>query len=244
MKRPALLLSLLLLTQPAIPADKRGLVRPAASENRVALVIGNKDYPGGALKNPINDASDIKAALEKLGFTVVYRENADLAEMDAAMHEFIGKLGQGGVGLFYFAGHGMQAGDTNYLLPVGVPIASKAELKSRGYDARIALDSMEEAKARVSVVILDACRTAPLRGASGGRVDHRLRHRAEANRRRRQWPQRHVHEASVGAHRRTRPHRTASPGKDPNRCRRGNPRHAAAMDQPRAAAWAVLLCRL
>lgn len=149
--------------------EMRGAARVAAAgEQRVALVVGNKDYADKPLKNAVNDARDMKAALEKLGFAVVYRENADLAEMDAAMHEFTGKLGQGGVGLFYFAGHGMAADETNYLLPVGVPIASKAELKARGYDARIALDSMEEAKARVSVVILDACRTALLRGGSGG----------------------------------------------------------------------------
>ena len=171
MKRSALILFALLSmlsTPSAIPDYGRGAARVPVGEQRVALVIGNKDYPDRVLKNPINDARDIKAALEKLGFSVVYRENADFNTMDGAMHEFTDRLGRNGIGLFYFAGHGMQADETNYLLPVGVPIATKAELKARGYDARIALDSMAEAGARVSVVILDACRNAPVRGSTGG----------------------------------------------------------------------------
>jgi formylglycine-generating enzyme required for sulfatase activity len=164
----ALALVLLAGVQAANAEGPKGLARPPADEKRVALVVGNKDYAGQPLQNPLNDARDMKAALEGLGFKVVYRENADLTQMDEAMREFARQLDNDSVGLFYYSGHGMAANDTNYLLPVGVPISSKAELKARGYDARIALDTMEDAGARVSVVILDACRSQPVRGSSGG----------------------------------------------------------------------------
>jgi len=142
----------------------KGLARVSAGEKRVALVIGNKDYADKPLQNPLNDAFDMKAALESLGFTVIYRENADLAQMDEAMHEFARQLDKNSVGLFYYSGHGLQADGINYLVPVGASIASKAEVKSRAYDANIVLGSMEEAGARVGVVVLDACRNSPLRG--------------------------------------------------------------------------------
>ena len=68
------------------------------------------------------------------------------------------------VALFYFSGHGVQADGANYLLPIGARIASKTELKSRAYDADVALGSMEETGAQVNVMILDACRTTAFRG--------------------------------------------------------------------------------
>jgi len=155
-------------------SDKRGLSRISNREDRVALVIGNKDYkvmPFLPLTNPINDARDMKAALGKLGFTVVYRENANSEQMDEAMHEFARRLNRDGVALFYFSGHGIQADGINYLIPVGTRITGKAEAKSRAYDANIALGYMQEAGARVSVVILDACRSGGLqdsRSSQGG----------------------------------------------------------------------------
>ncbi|MFZ4703479.1 MAG: caspase family protein, partial [Candidatus Methylumidiphilus sp.] len=149
----------------------RGAARVSAvNGKRFALVIGNQDYADRPLKNPLNDARAMKATLEKLNFGVVYRENASLGSIKTAMGEFTALLegNPGSAGLFYFAGHGMEVDSINYLLPIGVSTTSKAEAMNKGYDARIALDSMEQAKARFSLVILDACRTAPVRGSSGG----------------------------------------------------------------------------
>lgn len=140
--------------------------RANAGEKRVALVIGNKDYRDEgwpALRNPINDAHDMKEALEGLGFKVVYQENADYAQMNAAMREFA-RLLPGGVGVFYFAGHGTQVDNANYLIPVGASIHSKTEVKSRAYPAADTLGNMEEAGAKVSIIILDACRRVDFRG--------------------------------------------------------------------------------
>lgn len=156
---------LLLLAMQTVQAARNlaVTVRPGV-ENRVALVIGNKDYADAPLTNPLNDARDMQATLQRLGFTVIYRENASFEAMDDAMHEFARRLNKDSVALFYFSGHGVQADGVNYLIPVGARIASKSEVKSRAYDANIALGTMEEAGARVNVVVLDACRNAAFRG--------------------------------------------------------------------------------
>jgi len=135
--------------------------------DRLALVIGNKDYPQRPLINPVNDARDIKAALEQVGFRVVYRENASLASMDSAVREFVRNLNKDSVGVFYYSGHGAQADGNNYLIPVGADIESKSELKARAYDAAIILGEMQEIGNRVNIVIIDACRNNPYKGSKG-----------------------------------------------------------------------------
>jgi hypothetical protein len=168
-KNPQTLLGVVLMlflswTVPAL-ADKSHPLN--ASGERLALVIGNKDYPKRPLINPVNDARDIKAALEKVGFRVIYRENADLAGMDNAVREFVHHLGKDTVGLFYYSGHGAQADGSNFLIPVGADIESKSELKARAYDASIILGEMQEVGNQVNIVILDACRNSPYKGLRG-----------------------------------------------------------------------------
>jgi hypothetical protein len=140
------------------------------TENRLALVIGNKDYQKKPLINPLNDARDMKAALEQVGFRVIYRENATLLDMDSAVHEFVRRLKKDSVGLVYYSGHAAQADGTNYLIPLGIDIQSKAELKARAYDAGIILGEMQEVGNQVNIVILDACRNNPFKGFKGGEV--------------------------------------------------------------------------
>src|SRR5512146_2726525 len=91
-----------------------------ANEQRVALVIGNSADKEAPLKNPANDATDMAATLRAIGFTVTLKTNADSRQMRAAVREFAQSLKRGGVGLFYFAGHGIQSRNgRNYLIPVG-----------------------------------------------------------------------------------------------------------------------------
>ena len=92
------------------------LIAHAATDSRTALVIGNGAYSSGPL-NPVNDAADMAAMLKKLGFTVTLKQNAKQQEMDEAIEAFGNSLRRGGVGLFYYAGHGVQVNGTNYLLP-------------------------------------------------------------------------------------------------------------------------------
>ncbi|WP_347987280.1 caspase family protein [Methylomonas sp. AM2-LC] len=134
---------------------------------RLALVIGNKDYLRKPLINPVNDARDMKAALEQVGFRVIYRENTSLLDLDNAVHEFVNNLKKESVGLVYYSGHAAQTDGTNYLIPVGIEIQNKSELKARAYDAGIILGEMQEIGNQINILILDACRNNPFKGFRG-----------------------------------------------------------------------------
>lgn len=154
-------------------AQQRPAVAPApAAEQRVALVIGNASYKNSPLANPVNDARDMAVALSALGFKVTLKEDADQRSMKQAVREFGERLKAGGIGLFYFAGHGIQAKGRNYLIPVDEDIAAEDEVEDQSMDVNLVLDKMESAQNRLNVVILDACRNNPFqrrfRSASRG----------------------------------------------------------------------------
>jgi len=134
---------------------------PAQAERRTALVIGNSAYESVPLKNPVNDARAMAATLRDLGFEVIHLENASKAVIEDALNTMGRQLAKGGVGLFYFAGHGVQAAGRNYLIPVNSGIASEADLAPRAVDAALVLERMEKANNDLNIVILDACRNNP-----------------------------------------------------------------------------------
>jgi hypothetical protein len=134
----------------------------AATESRTALVIGNSAYTSGPLKNPVNDAADMAAMLKKLGFTVTLKQNAKLQEMDESIREFGRELKRTrGVGLFFYAGHGIQIGGVNYLLPVNSRIEKESDVRFHSVNAEMVLAEMENAENGLNLVILDACRDNP-----------------------------------------------------------------------------------
>ncbi len=128
---------------------------------RVALVIGNGNYRTAPLKNPVNDAGDIARVLKKLGFEVIARTNANKREMVRAIDSFAAKLRQADIGLFYYAGHGMQINGANYLIPVSVDVASESDVEFEAVHAGRILGKMKQAENQLNVVILDACRNNP-----------------------------------------------------------------------------------
>jgi uncharacterized caspase-like protein len=132
-----------------------------AANARYALVIGNSAYKDKPLKNPANDAGDMARELKRLGFDVQLRTNASLREMEEAIRDFGVKLKRGGVGLFYYAGHGVQVQGVNYLVPVGARLASESDAKYECVDAGRVLGKMEDAGNELNIVILDACRNNP-----------------------------------------------------------------------------------
>ena len=142
----------------------------AATEQRIALVIGNATYEaGGTLANPVNDARLIRSTLEQLDFDVVYRENANKAEMEKAIQQFtdrLAKAGSQGVGLVYYAGHGMQSGGENYLLPVDIRLVEKPTSVFTACAGDV-LAQMDSTNAPVKIVILDACRDNPFANSFG-----------------------------------------------------------------------------
>jgi caspase domain-containing protein len=141
------------MTSPAVPS--------AAREPRIALVIGNGHYKQSPLANPVNDARAVARALADSGFAVTQKEDLGQREMQIALREFGDALMHGGVGLFYFAGHGVQVKGRNYLIPVDADIEREDEVAYSGVDANQVLDKMESANNRLNIVILDACRNNP-----------------------------------------------------------------------------------
>jgi len=133
----------------------------AQAEQRTALVIGNGAYKATPLKNPTNDAQDMANTLREMGFDVTLKLNATHRDMEEAVRVFGAKLKQGGLGLFYYAGHGVQVGGENYLLPVNTKIDAEADVKFGALNAGMVLAKMEDAGNGLNIVILDACRTNP-----------------------------------------------------------------------------------
>jgi uncharacterized caspase-like protein len=130
---------------------------------RVALVIGNAAYTAGStLKNPVNDARDIATRFQELGFDkVIVVTDADLREMESALNNFAKELRAGSVGVFYYAGHGMQSQGENYLIPVDAQIQSEADIRYESLALGKVLGRMEDTDNQVNIVILDACRDNP-----------------------------------------------------------------------------------
>ena len=136
------------------------------AEKRVALVIGNATYKIAPLKNPVNDASSISSALSQLGFEVTTKLNANKRTMKQAISKFGKALAQPNtVGLFYFAGHGIQVKNRNYLIPINSTIEGEADVEFEGIDAGRILGQMESAGNNLNLVILDACRDNPFGGS-------------------------------------------------------------------------------
>ena len=146
---------LYLFFNPAAEAQQRNLNVAKVDEVRVALVIGNASYKESPLANPVNDATDMGAVLQSMGFKVIRRLNANTRDMRQAVREFATELRRAQVGLFYFAGHGVQVKGSNYLLPVGADIDSEADVEDLAIDANYVLRTMEEAQVKVSIAILE-----------------------------------------------------------------------------------------
>jgi formylglycine-generating enzyme required for sulfatase activity len=143
----------------------------ADPERRVALIIGNDAYRNlPKLSNAANDARAMERELKAAGFETTVKLDAGRREMNNAINDFAGKLSTGAVGLFYYAGHGIQAKDRNYLVPVDAQVETEADLEVEAIEGGKVMRSMEEARNRLNIVILDACRDNPLpKGRSASR---------------------------------------------------------------------------
>ncbi|MGL1891843.1 MAG: caspase family protein [Spirochaetaceae bacterium] len=134
------------------------------SENKYALVIGNSNYDDlGSLKNPTNDATDMAEALKKIGFIVNLIKDADLQKMEESVADFKRDLAKNkdNIGLFYYAGHGIQSKGENFLIPSRARIDSENYLKYKSFSVNILMDELKYAGNSLNMVILDACRDNP-----------------------------------------------------------------------------------
>jgi uncharacterized caspase-like protein len=134
-----------------------------AGDRRTALVIGNGAYTNvPTLRNPPNDAALVAATLKDLGFDVLAATNKSQREMKQLIRDFGQRLrASGGVGLFYFAGHGVQSNGHNYLIPLDADIQNEADLEDAGIDLNYVLNMMAVAQSSLNIIILDACRNNP-----------------------------------------------------------------------------------
>lgn len=160
-------------TQPtAAQQINTGLVPALATaykdEKRYALVIGNSNYNKniGVLKNPVNDATDVATELRKSNFEVQLVTNCTYVQLREAMRKFHDKLVNGPkdqtVGLFYYAGHGVQYQDENYLVPIDADVQYEDDILRMCFPVqRMVLANMERSNTRMNIVILDACRNNP-----------------------------------------------------------------------------------
>ena len=140
-------------------------VPAAQAEKRIALVVGNGSYSERPLRNPVNDANLMQATLKDLGFEVQVLQNADRRGMLAGLRDFESRARDADVALFFYAGHGAQVAGNNYLIPVGGNIQSDADVPDEAVEAGSVLRRLEDARSKVALVILDACRDNPYAGS-------------------------------------------------------------------------------
>jgi poly(3-hydroxybutyrate) depolymerase/tetratricopeptide (TPR) repeat protein len=162
-------------TAPPPPPAAQNLPSPPSTlalvpGRRVALVIGNDRYENlPALQKAVNDARAVRERLAKIGFEVIHVENANRRTMNQKLAELTGKIGRGDTAFFFFAGHGIAIRDTNYLLPVDTPQAREGQeglIAREAIGADVILDALQDRGAKISLMVLDACRDNPFKSAN------------------------------------------------------------------------------
>jgi hypothetical protein len=138
---------------------------------RVALVIGNSAYAGNAaLANPANDAAAMSAALRKLGFQVTELRDGSRTQMANAVAAVRQQLqGKRGVGMLYYAGHGLQIDWRNYMLPVDARPVSQADIVAQAVDVDAVIEAFKQSGTRMNILVLDACRDNPFAGTAAAK---------------------------------------------------------------------------
>lgn len=138
------------------------------NEKRLALIIGNANYTTVPLKNAVNDAEAMAAQLRKVGFDVWLYKDATQREMKQAIRDFGQQLQEKkAVGLFFYAGHGLQADGRNYIVPVDADIRKAQDIEFEALDLSRVFVEMEYAENPLNIAILDACRDNPYKNQFG-----------------------------------------------------------------------------
>ena len=172
------LLLLCLFSAPLLQAEtSKGISRTHTS--RVALLIGNGNYPDAPLRNPVNDARTMGGLLQKAGFDVTVLENIGKREFVSAVRNFGNKLRESDAALFYFSGHGIQHQGRNWLIPVDADVQRESDIEFEALNSERILAEMEGGTTdRVNILIMDACRNNPafrsFRSASRGLAQPRI----------------------------------------------------------------------
>ncbi|WP_171899574.1 SUMF1/EgtB/PvdO family nonheme iron enzyme, partial [Candidatus Marithrix sp. Canyon 246] len=146
-----------------VPANTQVVSR---NSKKLALVIGNRQYKYGVLANTVNDATDVARVLGQIGFEVILKTDLDRRAMNNAIHEFGQRLkaSRSSIGWFYYSGHGARGDGENYLLPIdNESIRTADDLQYEAVPASKVLQTMNNAKTDMNIIVLDACRDKPYR---------------------------------------------------------------------------------
>ena len=137
----------------------------AAAEKRVALVIGNAAYEHASrLANPVNDAADIGAALGRLGFAVTKLENAGKSAFERGLQTFARAAATSEIALVFYAGHGIEIDQRNFLIPVDARLASDRDVEFEAVPLDLVSRAVDSAR-ELRLIVLDACRDNPFAAA-------------------------------------------------------------------------------
>jgi uncharacterized caspase-like protein len=137
------------------------MVCSPAQAARVALVVGNAAYADSPLRNPVNDARAMRAKLAGLGFDVTAVENLKRNEIGRTINGFASRIRPGDEVVVFYAGHGLQVKGVNYLPAVDAAIHTEEDVPLNSLNLNTLLDRLDEAKAGVKLLFLDACRNNP-----------------------------------------------------------------------------------
>ncbi|GFE59539.1 caspase family protein [Geobacter sp. AOG2] len=138
-----------------------------------ALIIGNGNYPKSKIRNPKNDATDLSNVLSSLGFHVDTCIDATVEEMDSSLNELAVELEGYDVGLFFFAGHGLQISGENYLAAINTNFTKELDVKYSSLALNKIIETMEKSQVRTIIIILDACRNNPFERAWNRSIETR-----------------------------------------------------------------------
>ncbi len=146
--------------------EKNKVVKPEILANRKALVIGNDSYRFVTrLKNAREDARTMADSLSKVGYSVTLKLDLSEKEMKAALRNFAGTVEGGDEVAFFFAGHGVQIANANYLVPIDINGEGEIQMRDEAISLQRVLDDMSEKKAKFTLAIIDACRDNPFKVA-------------------------------------------------------------------------------
>ena len=156
-------------TSPSLSNEWEGPSEPISSNvdevaygaPRLALVMGNESYRDNALNNPINDANDVAEALGELGFEVMLLTNLNYEEMYAAVEQFSERLPNGGTAVFYYAGHGVQVNNENYLIPVDAELEQERDVRREAIALNDVIALLNNTETNFNILMIDACRDNP-----------------------------------------------------------------------------------
>ena len=137
----------------------------SSTKIKVALIVGNSNYSGerlNLLKNPENDAREMMKVLKDRGFEVIYDVNVTESKFEEHIKDFNTKLANGAdVGLLFFAGHGIEVNNINYLIPIDAKLKYKRDVKYEAINLNDIIEDMKNARNSLNIIILDACRNNP-----------------------------------------------------------------------------------